>query len=322
MGRFTVALVAGAALALAGATAATGAPVADGFPEPNVSATYPTGSPPSLVRYAYGSAWAGTTGGTLVKVTPGSTATTTVRLPGALVDVTEGYGRLWVLWRTGARSYVTPVDPKRARVVGPVRRTRVPGRPARIRAGAGAVWVAALGNKVTARGTLTRIDPERMRVRTRRWPKPTDFFVERGLIWSFNGLKLVARRPSDLRVRRRVSAFSGFQGITYGLGDFWASSVGDTGNGGVTRISPTRGRDDILPFPTDFDVNLGGSITTGGGAVWSAWQIWPTEVTPGGASSWGLAGFAPSGAVAYGGGSLWVTDPGGMRLLRIAPPAG
>jgi hypothetical protein len=335
VGRFTLTIATGAVCALACATVATGAPVADGFPEPAVTTTYPTSSPPSLVRYAYGAAWTGTESGSLVRITPGGAATKTVRLPGTLVDVTEGYGRIWVLWRKGARSYVTPVNPRSARIIGRATRTRVPGRPARIRAGAGALWVAALGNKVTARGGLTRVDPKRLRVSTRRWLTPTDFFVERGLIWSFNGFKLVARRPGDLRVRHRVSAFSGFGGVTYGLGEFWTSSTGPTGNGGVTEIQPTRGRGQVLAFPTDYDINAGGPITTGAGSVWSTFQVAPSEVSPAGASAWGLVGYEPSGTqegfvglpvdgtpdVAFGGGSFWVTDPGGQRVLQIAPPA-
>lgn len=333
MGRFTTSIVVGAGVTLAWAGGATGAPVADGFAEPTISQTYATDGQPALVRYAYGAAWVGTKARTLVRVAPGSAVPRTTRFPGAIVDVSEGFGRIWVLWRIGPRSYVTPVNSTSGRIVGPVRRTRVPGRPGRIRAGAGAVWVAEQGDRVTARGVLTRLDPRNRRVVTRRWPKPTDFFVERGLLWSFNGFKLVARRPGDLRVRHRVPAFSGFQGAAYGLGDFWASSAGTTGNGGVTRISPTRGRDpEVLPFPSDLDVGSGGSITTGGGSVWSAWEIAPSEV--GSASPWALVGFSPSGAqegfvglpidgtpsIAYGAGSLWVTDPGGGRLLQIVPP--
>ncbi len=335
MGRFTVALATGAGLALIAASGAAAAPVTNGLGEPTVTATYPIDESPTLIRYAYDAAWVATKGGTLLKLSAGDAEpASTARFPGTIVDATEGYGRVWVLWRKDARSYVASVNPKTGRIVGRATRTRVPGRPARIRAGAGALWVAPLGNKVTARGPLTRIDRKRLRAVTRRWMKPTDFFVERGRIYSFNGLKLVTRRPGDLRVLRRVSSFSAFQGVTYGQGNFWTSSVGTTGLGGVTRISPTKGRDEILEFPTDFDVNVGGSIVVGGGVVYSTWQIWPQEAEPQGASGWGLVGYAANGSVtghvglpidgtpsiAYGAASLWVTDPGENRVLQIAPP--
>lgn len=343
MRRFVVTSVAGAALALVGGIGATGLPAASAATDATVVASYPTPSAPHGVRYAFGAAWVGAASkGALVRVMPGAASSRTTSVPGTLVDFTEGYGRMWVLWRTGSRSYVASVDPKSGRIVGGARRTRVAGRPGRIRAGAGAVWTSTLGQNPRARGTLSRINPRNRRVSTRRWAMPSDFLVERAGLWSFVGLKLVNRSASTLKVRRRVRAFSGFEGVTYGLGSFWTSSLGPTGNGGVTRISPTAGRGEVFEFPSDFDFDDAGGITTGAGSIWALWENQVDEVPPG-EDPWNLAGFSPSGTagsaltvpvsqvpgdqslrptVAYGGGSLWVTDPGGERVLQITPPVG
>ena len=329
----TMSVVAAAAV-LGGA--ATGAVAAEAHqsgspPSASVVAEYDTPSAPGAVRYAYGAAWVTAPAArSVLRIAPGAERPTTTRLPGRILDITEGYGRIWVLWSSGSRSYLAALDPRTGRLVGSARRSKLAGRPVDIEAGAGAVWASRLGARFRTRTVLSRVHPSTRRVTARRWPTPAGFFVERGLLWSFTGQRLVKRAPATLRTRGSVRAFSGYNAVTYGIGNFWTSSLGPTANGGVTRVSPTKGRGEVFEFPGFSDVNDAGGIVTGAGTIWVAWQ---TDESSGG-GPWDLVGFSPSGdagqivqlpigaspEVAYGAGSLWVTDMVGKRVLVVAPP--
>ncbi len=330
----TMSVVAAAAVLCGAATGAVGAEAhQSGSPPPaSVVAEYDTPSTPGAVRYAYGAAWVTAPAArSVLRIAPGAETPTTTRLPGRILDITEGYGRIWVLWSSGARSYLAALDPRTGRLVGSARRSKLEGRPTDIEAGAGAVWASRLGLSFRARAVLSRVHPSTRRVTARRWPTPAGFFVERGLIWSFTGQRLVKRAPATLRTRGSVRAFSGYNAVTYGLGNFWTSSLGPTADGGVTRVSPAKGRGPVYEFPGESDVNDAGGIVTGAGTIWAAWQ---TDESSGG-GSWDLVGFSPSGdagqivqlpisaspEVAYGAGALWVTDTAGKRILAVAPPS-
>jgi hypothetical protein len=313
-----------AALAAGAATA--------GAVDANVVATYDTPGAPGDVRYAYGATWVDAPeAGALMKVTPGAQAPQTIQFPGQIVDFAEGYGKMWVLWRKGAKHYLASVNPNAAKIIGSARRTRLPGSPDGLAAGAGAVWASGEGPTSSAKAlrkktTLSRVNPRTHKVANRRWPVPTRFFAEKGLLWSFRGLRLQRRAPRTLETRGSVKAFSGFNAVTYGLGNFWTSSEGVMNLGGVTKISPTKGRAAPFSFPNFIDG--AGGIATGNGTVWALYQ----ENSPG---PWSVVGFSPSGtttnsvdvqigeqpAVAYGAGSIWVTDGSGQRLLEVTPPS-
>jgi len=298
-----------------------------GAVDANVIDTYDTSSAPGQVRNAFGATWVDVPkSGQLLRFAAGAENPRTTKVPGQISDFTDGFGKIWVLWRSGARSYVAAVDPRTGRVIGSPRRTRVPGTPEIIRAGARGVWTSAVGPNFRKKTTISRVNPSNRRVTNRKWPMPQQFFAEKGLLWSFTGLRLVKRAPGNLRTRGSVKAFSGFDGVTYGIGSFWTSSEGPTDNGGITKISPSSGRGPVFGYPVN--VFSAGGVTTGGGKVWGMWQ-------ENSGSPWSVIGFSPAGAatssvdvqtsggapnIGYGAGSVWVNDRGGNRILQITPP--
>src|SRR5580765_3336673 len=152
---------------------AVGAVLATGMP--TVLARVPSGVSPCGMVAAFGSVWVANDGGTLARISPGtSRATSRVKLSAGTCSVASSAGALWVT--NYKRSTVVRVDPRS----GGQQRIAVDAAPFDVLVAFGRVWVTAWEG-----GKLDVIDAKSLRVvrRIDIGPRPMGLTVARGAIW-------------------------------------------------------------------------------------------------------------------------------------------
>jgi hypothetical protein len=306
--------------------------------QPEVVETYDTPGQPSDIQYAYGAAWAQVGPNSVTRITPGG-QTQTANLPGTVLDLTEGFNRVWVLWRSGSTRYVAQINRRTGKLIGSPRRIRVAGRGEQIDAGAGYVWVTDIG----AGRRVARFSPRNLRPRYANWPGGSilELFIEKNRVYTFVGestknARLIERRRSNLRNLRSVRVLTPSVGThrAYGSGSFYVNGLSSPNPGfgpNIAQISPRRGvvNNTATQVPTS-QFTEWGCIAVGLGNVWSLWE----QFDP---SSWKLVVQTNQGqpvgdfdqpataasnrtpCVAVGGGYVWITSPGTRQVFQMNP---
>lgn len=316
--RSTAITLAAGALLGAGAASAVGA-------DATVVKEYDIKSGSGEVRYAYGAAWVAGTN-RMYRVTPTGKVTRGASLPGAVLDFTEGFGRIWVLWDAGRNYYVAQLNRNNGRVIGSPRRWRTRSFRSAIAAGAGSVWVGGVSN------TVYRLNPKTLRARAKRVPGggTSQIWVEKGGLYTIVQDNLVRHQASNLKRTTRTAlpknARSG--SIAYGGGSFlfgWAPAL----VGQVATVKPGTG---VTARATVNAPNVViDAVAVGGGASWVGFD----STTDGGnASTANIARYGPGlttvatallpgtqniNDLAVGGGSVWVNDGIDGKLYQVDP---
>jgi len=234
-----------------------------------------------------------------------------IHLGGNPVAVAVGSGTVWVL--DGARQTLSAIDPRTHR-----RRWRpapVGGGPFAVAVGEGAVWVAS------GDGSIRAFD-----LRTGR-PAGLTAHVRgaNGLAAGADGIWVTSRLartvtridPRTRRPGRPIRVGAGPADVAVGAGSVW---VANADGGSVTRVDARTGRADAA-IPIGGQHVLG--LAVGEGGVWvaratgaDADHIQIVRVDPRDRNVVGDP-IAVTGAVpldiAAAGGSVWVTDVGGLR---------
>ena len=312
-----IALAAGALIG-AGATTALGA-------DATVTKIYDIKSDSGQVRYAYGAAWIPGPS-RMYRVTPSGRVTRGTNLPGAIVDFTEGFGRIWVLWEAGRNYYVAQLNRKNGRVIGSPRRWRTRSFRSDIEAGAGSIWVGGVSN------TLFRLNRKTLRAQAKRLPGggASQFWVEKGGVYTVVQRNLVRHQASNLRRTTRTTLPAGalLGSIAYGGGSFLLGW--DRGFvGQVATLTPGAGVTASATLdPASSDVD---AVTVGGGASWVAYDSGPSNGSVfttylarygpglGTVATAPLPGVQAVNGLAVGGGSVWVNDGIDGKLYQVDP---
>ena len=277
------------------------------------------------VRYAYGAAWVAAPR-RLVRVSPDGRVRKGSPVPGTIVDFTEGFGRMWILWTKGRDSYVAQARRSDGRIIGSPRRAKTRSLRSTIASGAGSVWVGGSSN------VLLRVNPRTLRSRPTRLPGggATTLFVEKGTVYTIAGSTLLGHRARDLRRTTRDRLPDGaWQGaVAYGAGNFffaWGKATeADAAN--VTPGAGVTARTDIsASFPAIWHAAVGL------GSSWFANQLINAQAEPTAANitrlgpglassvSGSLPGTQSVSALTTGGGWLWLLDNASGVLYQVRP---
>lgn len=197
-----------------------------------------------------------------------------------------------------------------------VGRVSVPGRPAAIAVGEGAVWITDSVN-----GTLLRVDPAKRFVvdRIHVGAEPDAVAVGAGSIWVANSEDGTVSQvnPSTDTVVATIRVGNGPTALAYGGGNVWVlNRVDET----LSEISPVSGRTRTIALgqnPT--------GLTYGLGAVWvtSAEAGVLLRLDPGNLTVVQAiaVGNGPAGVTA-GDGAIWVANTPDDTVTRVDPAAG
>lgn len=314
------------------ALVAAGAGVGAAQEAPTVEGTYSVssgrdGQRTAGVRHAFGAVWVNVGNSSLVRLNPKTGATRRVpRVKGGITDYVEGFGRMWILSSAGRRSYVTEVNGRTGKRMR-VRALR--GQATSLTAGPGAVWVA-LSNP---RNTIARVplSTGKVTMRPLQGTPVSDvvwLFAQGGSLWTYaQGSTIDRWRTPRLTRTAQIDGVPEYgTGAAQANGAFYVWPASD--NGGVAAFSRT-GALGTLQFTTSTDGGYAESVALGAGSVWMLWSNSQgtslTKATPSlqdpatvDVSSLVEDDDGPGPAVAYGGGSLWMTD-GDRSVIRIAP---
>ena len=216
---------------------------------------------------------------TLVRLDPESDSITSrIDVPAGAHQVAVGEGGVWV----SGSSAVSRVDPTAARVTA---RVEV-GSPRGLAAGEGAVWVANGRDD----GTLSRIDPESMRVSTtiKVPPHPEETLP-------------LPQDPGHVAV---------------GEGGVW---VTDRRVGTVSRVNPGSNRVTLTKDRVGLEPT---GLATGEAHVWVVSTLSLHRVDPGKRFPDSFDVVDMPSAVAVGEGAVWVTNFGDDTLVQVDPATG
>jgi hypothetical protein len=273
------------------------------------------GNRPIAVAVAGGAAWvASTSRRRLARIDGAGRARRTGPLVGrGAADLVARRGELWVAAAADRR--VVRLDAAGGRERRPA--LSFPGRPRRIDAGEGAVWVGEHGDGGPDR--LVRVDPARGEVtRARAVPEGiADLRAAAGAVWIVTRtapVVLLKVSPATLAPVRRFPLGGDARAVDVGAGAVWVTNHGDSS---VSRIDPRTGEVVTIGVPSKPY-----GLDVGPGAVWVACygtsqlvRIDPRRRRPVGAPV--EVGLNPIG-VATGAGAVWVTGAGDDSVARHA----
>lgn len=253
-----------------------------------------------------------------IRLGPTPSSAVVANEPEGRVVVAGGF--VWVADQASQR--LIRVSPGSNRVVAQVRLAD----PYDVALTSGAVWVPEFGPYRVA-----RLDPATNRVMSSiAAVGPTSAAIGDGSLW------IVAHRSDQvLRVDPKTGMTlatvslrrgSGPEVARIGDGALWVSTPGTNS---LTRIDPATGKVAVtIPLPSGAQ---GGLLAVGGGSVWIENFVGVYRIDPHlnaitgklSVSHPGQCGASPlidapcAGPIAYAGGSLWVYDPVGKRILRV-----
>jgi YVTN family beta-propeller protein len=219
------------------------------------------GGAPVSVTTGFGSVWAvDTTANALVRLDPAREAAP-VSIPVGERPTDVAIDKRW-LWVTneGANT-VSRVDPATNQADATI---PVGQGPSSVATGAGAVWVTNIDGK-----SVSEIDPRRARVTGKPifvGQRPNDVAVGGGRVWVidvFNGT-LSSIDPLTGIVGKPIEVGPRPRGVKTGFGYVWVANGGD---GTVSRIDPRAGAPAGKPIPVGTNP---ADIAVGRGAVWTA----------------------------------------------------
>jgi DNA-binding beta-propeller fold protein YncE len=230
------------------------------------------------------------------------------------VAVAVGAGGVWVL--DAAEGTLSRVDPDTRRVAG--RPARVDGGPFAVAVGEGAVWVASTD------GTVRAFDPRTMEPtgRAAQVRGANGLAVGLGGVWVTSRLAGTLTRidPATRRVDPPIRVGAGPADVAVGAGAVW---VANADAGSVSRVDPGSGRADA---PIAVGTQQVRALAVGEDGVWVARaggrvgdrlevvRIDPRERELDGEPV-PVPGAVPLDMAAAGG-SVWITDAGGLPGSR------
>lgn len=288
-------------------------------------ASIPVGPEPGELAVGFGSVWAVHSGSHVARIDP---ATNTVK--GTIQAANAGFlgvgeGAVWILDDDGDK--VRRIDPSTNRVVATI---AVGAAPSEVAFTPGAVWI---GNHHG--GSVSRIDPRTnavvatVRVGPSGRSGPGGVAAAAGAVWvGVHNLNSVVRiDPTTNEVVAKIPMPEGVESCG-GVGgdgrDVWISEGGCGGR--VARIDPATNKVvDVLyeGSPLDYGVEVGDPRAARG-------SLWLTKSTP---TSAFLYEIDPATAkplskralrrgavdIAFGFGSLWLSDRDRGRVMRLEP---
>lgn len=203
------------------------------------------------------------------------------------------------------------LDPASGKIVAEV---PVGPQPQAIAVGDGSVWVANEGNE-----TVTRIVSATRKTATITLQgHPTGLTFAAGAVWvvTLEG-GLIRIDPAFNNGAAPVKVSSGPAGaVVPAGGTLWVSAPGTT----LVRVALGSGRQKSFTPDTGVD----GPLASGGGTLWVAGASFVAPIDPvtGLGSGAAVTVSAPSAALTYGAGAVWVVAIQGNHLQRIDPGSG
>lgn len=278
-------------------------------------ATIHVGRTADWVAVTADAVWVGSTGPNAVhRIDPATNRlVATVPLPGEpCAGLAVGFGRLWVPL-CAAHPSLAQVELNGSDLVG-VTRPGPAGPEGGIAASADSIWLVT-----DKKGTLVRIDPASGRVR-QRVTIPAGAYnpvASDGLVWvsRADGAAVVPVDASSGEVLAPVAIGPGPRFLTVGDGSLWTLNQKD---GSLSRVAPDR-RAELSRTPLGTPGH-GGDITYGAGIVWTTMAGTPLTATDAATAKVLRQWVGPGGdSIAFGHGSIWLTDYHGGTIARIRP---
>lgn len=325
-----------------------------------LSAAIPVGARPGPLAYASGAVWVGNGDDqTVSEVNPTSLQTIrTIAFPASPSGIAAGSVGVWVSTPSPSADVVqvNHINPAfdtidRTVSVGNV----VPGTPAPVTDGSGALWIAPFAGEVTeldprtgqtlshtdpnaapsgiavdagaawvtdsTAGTVTRVDPTGLTTPIPVGDEPSAITSGYGYLWvAVSGEDAVARiDPATRAIDQTIRVGAAPKGVAVGEGSVW---IADSGDGTVDRVDPTTGQ-------LRARIEVGGSpqdLTVAAGHVWVTVdaQILPSSNPAGGTLRMVAQGTISSldPALAFDALAFQLLDATCVHLLNFADKAG